>query len=266
MILAKAHTFVVPAYRDSPHLEHCIKSLLDQSVPTNVLIATSTPSDYIKNIAVRNAIPYFVSDAPSSIAGDWNFAMDQATTRYVTIAHQDDIYSPGFAKEVLEKLEKFQNKRPLMVFTDYGDLVNGEERKSSLNAFVKDALLLPFHLKSTIQSKFIKKAVLALGNSICCPSVTLDRQHIDGMRFSPEYTCVLDWVAWLTLAKQDGAFIFINKKLVQHRIHIDSETTNQIKTGKRQQEEQAVLQSVWGRSLGRLISKLYSKGLTDNEV
>ncbi|MBO9595846.1 MAG: glycosyltransferase family 2 protein [Niabella sp.] len=261
-----AHTFVIPAYRDSPHLERCIQSLLEQTVPTQILIATSTPSAYLKNLADRYQIPYFVSDAASSIAGDWNFAMGQATTRYITIAHQDDIYSPDFAKEVLAKLEQFQNKKTLMVFTDYGDLVNGRERKRSLNAFVKNALLFPFRLKSTIQNKFTKKAVLALGNSICCPSVTLDRKHIGGMQFSPAYTCVLDWVAWLTLAKQEGAFIFINKKLVQHRIHIDSETTNQIKIGKRQQEEQAVLQSVWGPTLGRLISRLYSKGLTDNEV
>lgn len=266
MIGAKEHTFVIPAYRDSPHLEHCIKSLLEQTVPTHILIATSTPSEYIKNMAGRYQIPYFVSDAASSIAGDWNFAMERATTRYLTIAHQDDIYSQDYAKEVLAKLEQFQNKRPLMVFTDYGDLVNGRERKRSLNAFVKDALLFPFHLKTTIQSKFIKKAVLALGNSICCPSVTLDRKHINGMRFSSEYTCVLDWVAWLTLARQEGAFIFINKKLVQHRIHIDSETSNQIKIGKRQQEEQQVLQSVWGRKLGGFIARLYSKGLGDNEV
>ncbi|MCF3111539.1 glycosyltransferase [Niabella sp. CC-SYL272] len=266
MISAKEHTFVVPAYKDSPHLTRCIESLLEQTVPTHILIATSTPSDYIKTTAARYQVPYFVSDAASSIAGDWNFAMNQATTRYVTIAHQDDIYNRDFAKEVLIKLERFQNKKPLMVFTDYDDLVNGQKRKNSLNAVVKDALLLPFHLKQAIRSPFVKKSVLALGNSICCPSVTLDRQHINGMQFSPQYTCVLDWVAWLTLAKQEGAFIFINKRLVQHRIHIDSETTNQIKIGKRQQEEQAVLQSVWGQTLGGLIAKLYSRGLSDNKV
>jgi len=261
-----AHTFVIPAYKDVPYLADCIKSLLHQTVRTNILIATSTPSDYIENIAATHNIPYYVSPQTGSIAADWNFAVSRATTRYVTIAHQDDIYDKDFTKEVLMKLERSQHKKPSMVFTDYIDLVNGEKRKSSLNAFVKNVLLLPFHFKSTIQNNGIKKAVLALGTPICCPSVTLDLHNIREMKFSTEYTCVLDWVAWLNLAKQDGAFIFINKKLVQHRIHKSSETTNQIRMGKRQQEEQAVLQSIWGKRLGQLISKLYAKGLNDNNV
>lgn len=261
-----AHTFVIPAYKDVPYLEECIKSLLYQTVRTNVLIATSTPSDYIEKIATTHNIPYYISPQTGSISADWNFAISRAATRYVTIAHQDDIYDKDFTKKVLIKLEQSQQKKPLMVFTDYIDLVNGKKRKSSLNAFVKNALLFPFHIKNSIQNKGIKKAVLAFGNSICCPSVTLDQHNIREMKFSSEYTCVLDWVAWLTLAKQDGAFIFINKKLVQHRIHTDSETTNQIKIGKRQQEEQTVLQSIWGRQVGGLISKLYSKGLSDNNV
>ncbi|WP_018628331.1 glycosyltransferase family 2 protein [Niabella aurantiaca] len=262
----KTHTFVIPAYKDSPHLENCVKSLLQQTRPTNILIATSTPSDHIKNIVARHHIPYFISDETSSIAGDWNFAMSKATTRYVTIAHQDDLYDKDFTKEVLTRLNQSQNKKPLMVFTGYTDLVNGAERKRSLNAFVKNALLFPFRIKNTIQNKWVKKAVLALGNSICCPSVTLDRQSIQEIQFSNRYTCVLDWVAWLALAKQKGAFIYIEKKLVKHRIHEDSETTNQIKIGKRQQEELTVLQSIWGKSIGQLISKVYTRGLNDNKI
>jgi len=60
--------------------------------------------------------------------------------------------------------------------------------------------------------------------------------------------------------------IYINKKLVKHRIHIDSETTHQIKLGKRYQEEVAVLGSVWGNAIARIIANLYIKGHNDNTV
>ena len=52
------HTFAVCAYKESPYLEECIESLKGQSVRSNILIATSTPNEYIKNIAEKNNIPY----------------------------------------------------------------------------------------------------------------------------------------------------------------------------------------------------------------
>ena len=45
------HTFAICAYKESPYLEECIKSLKNQTIKSNILIATSTPNDYIKGIA-----------------------------------------------------------------------------------------------------------------------------------------------------------------------------------------------------------------------
>ena len=52
------HTFAICAYKESPYLEECIKSLKNQTIKSNILIATSTPNDYIKGIADKYAIPY----------------------------------------------------------------------------------------------------------------------------------------------------------------------------------------------------------------
>ena len=38
------HSFVIPAYKDSPYLESCVKSLLHQTVKSELVIATATPS------------------------------------------------------------------------------------------------------------------------------------------------------------------------------------------------------------------------------
>lgn len=45
------HTFAICAYGESEYLEECISSLLNQTVKTNILISTSTPSEYICKMA-----------------------------------------------------------------------------------------------------------------------------------------------------------------------------------------------------------------------
>lgn len=260
------HTFVIPAYKDSPHLESCIRALKEQNVPTNILIATSTPSPYIQSIAAKYAIPYYVSNQPGGIGNDWNFAIESASTRYITIAHQDDLYESAYTKEIFKAIHHHQKEKPLIAFCNYIDVVNGQERKTSLNAVVKNLLLFPFWIKSAISSKLVKKAILSIGDPICCPSVTIDRWNTEDIRFSKDHSCVLDWVAWLQLAKKEGSFIFVNKKLVKHRIHVESETTNQIQNGKRQKEEFEVLSGIWGKNIAKLLAKFYSKGYTDNKV
>ena len=69
------HTFAVCAYKESPHLEACIRSLKNQSFAGNILLATSTSNSFIENIAKKYKIPYYVRDGKSGITQDWNFAI-----------------------------------------------------------------------------------------------------------------------------------------------------------------------------------------------
>ena len=43
------HTFAICAYKESPYLEECIKSLKNQTIKSNILIATSTPKELLIN-------------------------------------------------------------------------------------------------------------------------------------------------------------------------------------------------------------------------
>ena len=45
------HTFVIPAYKDSPYLESCIQSLLNQTMKGEIVLTTSTPSLFIEEFA-----------------------------------------------------------------------------------------------------------------------------------------------------------------------------------------------------------------------
>ena len=95
------HTFVVPAYGDSPYLEECLVTLRAQSVRSRVLLCTSTPSPFIDAAAERFAAPVLVNPRREGMAQDWTFAYRTAETPYVTLAHQDDCYLPDYTATLL---------------------------------------------------------------------------------------------------------------------------------------------------------------------
>jgi glycosyltransferase involved in cell wall biosynthesis len=256
------HCFAIPAYKDSPYLEDCIKSILNQTIKSKIIICTSTPTRQNKMLADKYGIPYFVNDKGlSGIAHDWNFAINSANSRLVTIAHQDDIYETEFAATVTKSMDA----QTQISFTDYSDIHGDQIKKYTFNHIVKTLLLFPFLFKNKIRSIFFKKLVLSIGDPICCPSVTINKQLITDFNFSADFECVLDWHTWYGLAKQEGSFVFIHQRLMQHRVHEASETSNQIKLGKRRVEEESMLQQIWGKNLGKWIAWVYQLGQLENK-
>src|SRR5574341_997948 len=133
------HTFVICAYGDSPFLEACIQSCLEQSsVKSNrskVVLYTSTPSDQIKILCQRYQIELFVKTG-GGIGIDWNNALSVVDTKYATIAHQDDLYLPDYGEAVLSEFESQADTN--LVFTDYCENdAQGQFRPRHLNLKIK---------------------------------------------------------------------------------------------------------------------------------
>jgi glycosyltransferase involved in cell wall biosynthesis len=256
------HSFIIPAYGDSPYLEQCIHSLVHQSVKSSIIITTSTPSKFISDAAQKYQIEVLInSEGNNGIGNDWNFAYSQAKTPLVTLAHQDELYHPEFTETVINYNNRIAHKEAIILFTDYQEMIGDKinDRPSS-HARIKKLLLIPFLLKPRIASRTIKKAVLSLGSPICCPSVTFHKSIIKDFSFSTRYKAVLDWAAWLTLANQKGYFCYINKKLITHRIHSEAETFRQIQSGLRYSEELDIFSSIWGKALAKFLMKFYVYG------
>lgn len=53
----KKHTFIILAYKDSPYLEECVLSLKNQTVKSEIYMATSTLSGFLESIAKKYDIP-----------------------------------------------------------------------------------------------------------------------------------------------------------------------------------------------------------------
>ncbi len=170
------HTFAICAYKESPYLEECILSLKNQTVKSNIIMATSTPNEWIQGLAEKYEIPLYINTGEGGIAQDWNFAYRQAKTDYVTIAHQDDIYEPNYLKMIFGELKK--GKDPIVVFTDYGELRDGEKVQKSTLLTIKRILLLPMRVQGFQNVRFFKRLFLRFGNPVCCPATTYIRKKI----------------------------------------------------------------------------------------
>ena len=137
------HTFVLCAYKESPYIEACVRSLKEQSVPSALVLATSTPSPYLEQICEKYGLTYCVREGESGIAPDWNYALSCASTSYVTIAHQDDLYEKDYTKLLLQKMKK--HPECLIGFCNYYEYKN-ETFVRGINLKIKDLMLLPLRM------------------------------------------------------------------------------------------------------------------------
>ncbi len=256
------HTFVVCAYGESPYLEDCVQSLLAQTRPTNILVATATPNDHIRDIASRHDLPLHVNPSQPGIGSDWNYAISRATTPLVTVAHQDDIYLPHYAERALQLMG--QAERPLIFFTDYAELRGDEVVADNRLLQIKRLLLTPLRKVGSSSSRKVKRQIISLGSAICCPSVTLNMDLLPNPPFSQTLRCDLDWDAWERFSRMTGSFVLANEILMYHRIHEESETTRLIRDNTRTAEDLMMLERFWPKPVAQLVNVYYSRGQKSN--
>lgn len=259
------HTFTICAYGKSEYIEECIKSVIHQQLKTRVIICTSTPSVYLSEIAKKHSLPLFVNKEKifkSNIAEDWNYAIRCAGTPLVTIAHQDDLYKPGFTYETIKCLNKADH--PIIAFTDYAELRNGEEISNIRNLNIKRFMLFPLRNKNIQKSVFVRRRILSFGSPICCPSVTYVVNSLPVNLFVPGYKVNLDWQAWERFSRLKGEFVFVNSRQMVHRIHMESETSRNIEDNNRTKEDLEMFCMFWPKRVAEIIESLYKNSERQN--
>lgn len=265
MFSTSDHTFVVCAYGESPYLRECIDSLLAQTTLGDVAITTATPNDHIEGIARQSGVRLVVNENPPGIGSDWNFAVGSAGTPLVTLAHQDDTYQPNYVESMLAKIN--EATRPLLFFSNYGELRGGDVVDDSTLLEVKRRLLRPLARRNGISgSRGVKRMTLRFGNAICCPSVTLNMDLLPRPPFREGMGSNLDWDAWERFSLLDGEFVYSDAILMHHRIHEGSTTSALIKDSTRTDEDLEMLERFWPRPLALAINSVYSMGQRSNDL
>lgn len=257
------HTFSVLAYQESPYLEECLKSVLSQDYPSQVIITTSTPNQYIDGLAQKYHLAVKVNPNATGIGADFDFALQAGETPLVTLAHQDDIYDPGYSKAMVEAYRR--RPESLIIFPDYYEIRNGKRAEQNTLLKVKHFLLWPLRFSSG-KSKFMKRMALRFGDPIGCPAVTFNTQKVQPPLFNNEMKNNVDWHAWEVLSKKSGNFTFVDQKLMGHRIHAASTTTENIQDRTRTREDYQILRRFWPDWIARKIAKLDARSEKSNRL
>lgn len=260
------HTFVIPAYGAVPHLAVLIESLRAQTQSgSQVVLTTSTPSTAIEKLAQHYGVPLRVNPRRVDIAADWNFAYDSARTALVTIAHQDDLYEPGYVAQTSAALGR--HPEALIAFCDYCEHTPSGRREPNINLRIKRALChRGFGAREAVTLTRDKRRFLSLGNPICCPSVMFRRALLPAFHFPPGFQTNLDWAAWLELARIEGGFVYVREVLVSKGIHAGSETTATIANRARAREDRALFEAFWPEPVAAALATVYQLGYRGNRV
>jgi hypothetical protein len=259
------HTFVVLAYKESPYIRQCIGSVLNQTSASTVVVSTSTPSDFIEQVCKDYSLPLRVNSGPKGLAPDWTFGLRQAQTKYVTLAHQDDLYDRRYVELMVSRAEE----RPdtLITFSDYCERIGERTERSTTNLKIKRILrTLGFLHQRHITSRYRKKALLAFGSPIPCPSVMYNMHTLGDFSFSSDFSVNADWDAWLRLVRRDGSISYVSEQLLEHRLHEQSETSKGIGDNRRAQEDLRLFKTIWPSPVAVAIARLYRLSQLGNSV
>ena len=262
--LMNSLSFIVCAYKESPYLRECIQSLLAQKAACPVYISTSTPNRFIENLADEFSLPLIVQDHAPGIAEDWNSAYAAAESEYVVLAHQDDVYEPGYAEAALASLGRAA--RPLIFFSDYYEIRNGRKITDTKNLQIKRKLLRPLARHGFVDSASAKRRLLSLGNPVCCPAVTYAKANLPAVPFRSGMGSNLDWEAWERFSRMEGAFVYDARMLVGHRIHASSTTSDLILSDRRTSEDLEMLKKFWPGPVASAINRIYKHAEASNSV
>jgi glycosyltransferase involved in cell wall biosynthesis len=260
------HTFVIPVYREAPHLKQLVESLRAQTGdPSEIVLTSSTPSTELRAFAEKHCVELRANSNRTDICEDWNFALAAVRTEFATLAHQDDCFVSSYTVQLREAIQRHSGA--LLAFCDYSEHTRLGPRPVNINLRIKRALRhRAFGSKECISDTREKMRLLSLGNPICCPSVMLNRKALPGFRFPRGYKSNLDWMAWLELAQLPGGFVYVRDSLVSKGVHTDSETTAAIENLVRAEEDRRIFDGLWPGPVAAVLALIYRLGYLSNRV
>ena len=260
----RIHTFAICAYKESEYLEECIVSLKNQTVRSEIIMATHTPCQFLTDICEKYDIPLYVNEGEAGITQDWNFAISKAKTKFVTIAHQDDKYETDYTRQVVGRM-KLADK-PLIGFTDYYEIRHGKRIGKSTMIKIKKWLTLPLKWDFVRNSRLLRRYTLSLGDPVICPSVTFAVKNLKQPIFKDHFICCEDWEMLEEVFGMKGDIIYVPKKLTYHRIHEESTTSKALSGGVRKKENLEMFLKFWPKPIAAVINKVYNQSEKFNKV
>lgn len=249
----------MPAYGDSPYLAGCLRSLAAQTLLGRVVVSTSTPSPHIEDACRGAGVELRVHSERRGIGSDWNQALGVVHgSRYVTLAHQDDLYRPTFLERTLALFGR--HPQGALCFTGYDEVDDDGEIRTSKISRAKHLIERVTLRRREAPSPARLRLFLSFGNPLPCSSVTLDRAQLSDFAFATHLASNLDWDAWWRLQASGRRFIRAPERLVGRRHNPLTETSRLIKDGRRAREDREMFRRIWPEPIGGVLAAAYQAG------
>lgn len=262
-------TFAIPCYNSNiNYLNKAIKSVRSQTLACWKLIivdGNEGGQPILKSIVFNEKderISYIYNDIDRTMAGNWNFAFNVASTDFVTLLHDDDYLASNYVEEMTKLINSEPNSS--MYFCDVS-LVNELGNTVTTLADNIKKFIKP---KKSIMSLQGDKGLASLlkGCFIFCPTCCYKKSDISDSPFSSRWRMVTDFQMYFDLLLQGKVLTGSNKKLYFYRRHKSNQTVLLTKNFKRFEEEVSFYNEVnfkidasWSRSKKISASKLIIK-------
>ena len=194
-----------------------------------IIYMVDAPNNYIEEFNCGITVN---GEDEKGIGNDWNYGVEKAEGRFVTVTHQDDLYNRHYVEELKKAYERWPD---MSVFMTDGVLIkDGKLTRGGAVEAVKKVLRLPWRFRGLCHLSAVKMSGLIFGNPVMCPSCSYGKDRISLPLFSDQYDFVLDWDCMRKLALKGGRFVCVEKPLLYYRVHDGAATKVCIKNHKRE--------------------------------
>ena len=227
-------TIVMPVYNGARHLREALASLLQQRA--RIVCVDDASTDDSAAIARACGVELVRNDRRLGLAENWNRCAALVTTPYFVLAHQDDVYEPGYAEALLALLEA--HPRAFIAHCKTTAIDDGGRAIATPAARYKESLWPRHDPYEEGGDAALRR--LARGNFIVAPSVMFRTAAARAVgTFSP-LEFVLDWEYWLRGLLAGYTIAGTHRRLLRFRRHAGTATRALERTFERYREEIAL--------------------------
>ena len=242
-------TFAIPFHRGLAYLREAIESVRAQRCDAwRCLVLDDRGeaggvADLVAGFGDAR-ITYRANEATLGMVGNWNRALDLASTELVTLLHADDRLLPEYCDVIFALADAYP--RAVAVCCD-AEIIDAQGRPRFSLADAVKRLLVPRGEPWRIAGESGLRA-LARGDFVMCPTLAWRREQLGARRFDPAWKQVqdLDLLARLLLDGEEIAGT--RRRAYAYRRHAASATARQTEDLSRFEEEFAVLDRIAARA------------------
>jgi glycosyltransferase involved in cell wall biosynthesis len=236
-------TIVIPYFKNLAYLEEALHSVLGQSSNDWACIViddcSEEPARQIVESLKSTKVTYVRNDSNLGLSGNWNKAIDLASTDLVSIFHADDVMGPNYTQDILDGFKIFPNASAIhcrsRLINEKGALCNSFSQK------IKDiAKPKPLNGYTILEGDHGLRSI-TFADWIICPTMTFKSNVIKALRFDSELRFATDLKLFAQLLLDGHSIIGLESCQYSYRVHSKSQTASMQKNGKRFLEEWQVI-------------------------